>query len=534
MTIRASDNKLYCWSSNQVPTQFTISSSTALTTGQWYNIVFVSPGIGNTLKLYVNGTDVSSGAGTYTTSNLFQSNSPIVVGNSGSGSSYEVEGTLDELCILNKALSTTEVSTLDNNGLGFTYPFSGSSATTPTVTTTAISGITVATATSGGNVTSDGGVTVTSKGVCWSTSSNPVYTGMLSTNDGSGTGNYSSSITGLTPSTVYHVRAYATNSQGTSYGSDVQFTTSSVNTPPVVTTTTIINITQATASGGGNVTSDGGASVTIKGVCWNTSSNPTISNSHTSDGAGTGLYTSSLTGLVANTMYHVRSYATNNVGTSYGSDVQFTTSPPVVIPTVTTTSASGITIATDSTGGNVTSDGGSLVTARGVAYSTSANPTISGNITSNGTGTGSFISSLTGLAANTLYYVRAYATNSAGTSYGSQVTFTTTSTQTVPVLTTSAPTVMATTFITIGGNITSDGGSSVTARGVCWGLAPGNTISGSHTSDGTGTGLFVSSITGLTRAKPYFIRAYATNSTGTAYGQEVLVYTAGYLIFTAP
>jgi hypothetical protein len=407
------------------------------------------------------------------------------------------------------------------------------SVTSPTVTTTAITGIGTTTATSGGNVTSDGGASVTSKGVCWGLSSNPTTSNSL-TNDGTGTGSYVSSITGLSASTTYHVRAYAINSQGTSYGSDVSFTTLSVPVIPTVTTTPVIGIGTTTAVGAGNITSDGGASITAKGVCWNTLVNPTTANAHTSDGIGIGSFASSIVGLTANTTYHVRAYATNSVGTAYGADLQFTTAPVIIAPTVTTISVSGVTISTATTGGNVTSDGGGTVIQRGVAYSISSNPTIAGNYTSDGTGTGIFTSSLTGLMPNTLYYVRAYAINSAGTSYGSQVTFTTTSTQTVPVLTTSAPTVMATTFITIGGNITSDGGSSVTARGVCWGLAPGNTISGSHTSDGTGTGLFVSSITGLTRAKPYFIRAYATNSTGTAYGQEVLVYTAGYLIFTAP
>ena len=94
---------------------------------------------------------------------------------------------------------------------------------------------------------------------------------------------------------------------------------------PTVTTTTITAIAPTTATGGGNVTSDGGATVTARGVCWNTSTDPTTANSHTTDGSGTGVFASSLTSLSPNTHYFVRAYATNSVGTSYGSDVEFTT-----------------------------------------------------------------------------------------------------------------------------------------------------------------------------------------------------------------
>ena len=94
---------------------------------------------------------------------------------------------------------------------------------------------------------------------------------------------------------------------------------------PTVTTTAITNIAQATATGGGNVASDGGSAVTSKGVCWAITANPITANSFTNDGTGTGAYTSSLTGLIANTTYHVRAYVTNSVGTVYGSDLVFTT-----------------------------------------------------------------------------------------------------------------------------------------------------------------------------------------------------------------
>ena len=122
------------------------------------------------------------------------------------------------------------------------------------------------------------------------------------------------------------MRAYATNSAGTAYGSEVSFTTQQNVTVPTVTTSQVTNIQQTTATGGGNVTSAGGGTVTARGVCWSTSHNPTTSSSHTTNGMGTGSFTSSLTGLTANTTYYVRAYATNNAGTAYGSEVSFTTS----------------------------------------------------------------------------------------------------------------------------------------------------------------------------------------------------------------
>ena len=96
---------------------------------------------------------------------------------------------------------------------------------------------------------------------------------------------------------------------------------------PTVTTTAISEIDKTTATGGGNVTADGGATVTARGICWSTSHNPTVSGSHTSDGTGTGNFTSAMTGLTANTTYYVRAYATNSAGTTYGEELSFTTLP---------------------------------------------------------------------------------------------------------------------------------------------------------------------------------------------------------------
>ncbi len=397
-------------------------------------------------------------------------------------------------------------------------------AVIPTVTTAAITNITQTTATSGGNVSSDGGATVTARGVCWNTSSNPT-TANSHTTDGSGTGTFVSNLTGLTANTFYYVRAYATNSVGTAYGNELTFTTLPNLTLPTVTTTAVTDITQTTATSGGDVTYDGGATVTARGVCWNTSSNPTTANSHTTDGTGTGTFVSNLTGLTPNTLYYVRAYATNSVGTAYGNELTFTTLT-LSAPTVTTAAVTNITQTTATSGGNVTSDGGATVTARGVCWNTSSNPTTVNSHTTDGSGTGTFVSNLTGLTPNTLYYVRAYATNSVGTSYGNEVTFTTLSLS-IPTVTTTDVTNITQTTATSGGTVTSDGGATVTARGVCWNTSSNPTTANSYTTDGSGIGTFVSNLTGLTANTLYYVRAYATNSVGTAYGNEVSFTTAG-------
>ncbi|MCP4216110.1 MAG: hypothetical protein GY765_15775, partial [bacterium] len=382
---------------------------------------------------------------------------------------------------------------------------------TATVTTSAVSAVTSGSASCGGNVTADGGVTVTGRGVCWSTSPNPT-TADGTTSDGTGTGAFTSSITGLNPGTLYYVRAYAVNSVGTSYGGELSFTTAAVTA--TVTTSAVSAITSGGASCGGTVTSDGGAAVTSRGVCWSTTANPTTADATTSDGSGTGAFTSSITGLNPGTLYYVRAYAVNSVGTSYGGELSFTT---LTTATVTTSAVSAVTSNGASCGGNVTSDGGAAVSSRGVCWSTAANPTTADATTSDGTGTGAFTSSITGLNPGTLYYVRAYAVNSVGTSYGGELSFITLTTATV---TTSAVSSVTSVSASCGGNVTSDGGAAVTSRGVCWSTAANPTTADSTTSDGSGTGAFTSSITGLNPGTLYYVRAYAVNSVGTAYGSE--------------
>ena len=192
----------------------------------------------------------------------------------------------------------------------------------PTVTTSVVTSITHNSAVAGGNVTSDGGAVVTERGVCWNTIPNPTASGSHVAASTAGTGSYTCQITGLEPATTYYLRAYAINSQGPSYGNEEIFSTMAY---PSVTTNQVTDITSFSATFTGNVTNNGGGTVSARGFCWGTSQNPTINDSHIAVGSGTGSFSSTVMGLTANTVYYVRAYATNQAGTAYGEQRSFTT-----------------------------------------------------------------------------------------------------------------------------------------------------------------------------------------------------------------
>ena len=242
------------------------------------------------------------------------------------------------------------------------------------------------------------------------------------TTDGIGTGNYISNITGLNPKTTYFVRAYATNNEGTGYGDTKSFTTDPISLAEI-TTTEVTSITQTSAISGGSITSNGAAQVTERGLCWSTYQNPALSDNKASSGTGAGTFSITMTGLVGNTTYYVRAYAINSVGTSYGNQLSFKTSP--LLPSLAETFIVSFTANSGCIKDSVTNDGGATITNRGVCYSISPNPTTLDNVTSEGTGIGSQLIYITNLQSNTTYYVRAFATNSAGTQYGNELTLTT-------------------------------------------------------------------------------------------------------------
>ncbi len=286
-----------------------------------------------------------------------------------------------------------------------------------------------------------------------------------------------------------------------------------------LTTNAATSVTNIAAISGGNITSDGGTPVTARGICWSTSPNPTVSNSTTNNGTGTGAFTSNISGLLGSTVYYVRSYAVNTTGIAYGNQVTFTTPVPTT-PSLTTTAFSSITSVSVATGGSIVNNGGALVTARGVVWDTLTNPLVTKNRSINGSTNDIFPDTIRGLAGSRLYYVRSYATNSAGTAYGNELNFTTL-TPVVPTVTINPIDLITNISARSGGAITSDGGAAILSKGIVWSTFPNPTISNSKTTDGSGLAPFTSQLTGLFGDSIYYVRAYATNATGTGYSSQL-------------
>ncbi len=440
-------------------------------------------------------------------------------------------GSFDTLCDALLPDTMYYVRAFATNSLGTSYgneiSFNTKALTIPILTTQTVSNITSSTAISGGDITDDGGTSILERGLCWSESPDPT-TENECVSEGLGSGSYIALAAGLTTDTTYHIRAYATNAQGTGYGEDLSFTTE-VLPVATVTTNAVSSISYTTATSGGNVTGDHGSPVSSRGICWSINPEPTMSDDCYIELGGLGVFSAHLSGLTANTTYFVRAFAENGGGISYGNQLSFKTLP-TSLPVMTTRAISGISSYLAGSGGDISTDGGSTITTKGVCWSMNPNPTIANNKTNDGAGSSGYNSTITGLEKLTTYYVRAYATNTLGTAYGNQLSFKTTDTinpgPTIPVVGTSASTIASSTTASSGGYVSNDGGSEVTARGVCWNTTGNPTLDNTCSSDGSGVGFFTSNVTGLSGCgEIYYIRAYATNSTGTAYGIQNTVST---------
>lgn len=381
-----------------------------------------------------------------------------------------------------------------------------------------------------GQITRLGGeVKVIERGMCWSKLNNPTINDSK-TSDGSAISTFKSRISGLTESTTYYIRSYAVTDDGlVLYSSQI-----SVTTLPSLTVayTPAYDITINSATAGGLVKINGEETVTARGICWSLSENPTIASSKTTDGVGEGAFASSLTNLLPEKIYYIRAYITSGKGVTYYSPQTFFETLSTYVFTIQTANVVTITGTTATTGGSVTMTGTGTATARGVCWSTAEQPTIADNKSINGTGIGSFNSSVTGLLPSTTYYLRAYVTSATGkTTYGNQILFTTNSAFTVS--TTLASAITAATA-TSGGNVTiTTPGATILSRGVCYGTEINPTINSSRTDDGTAAGVYTSSLSELKANTKYYIRAYVTDGNNkTTYGNELSFSTQLPLLVT--
>jgi uncharacterized protein (TIGR02145 family) len=288
----------------------------------------------------------------------------------------------------------------------------------------------------GGSIISDGGMTIIARGVCWSTNQSPTILDKK-TIDSTGVGSFSSRIGSMERFTIYYVRAYATTGLGTAYGNQVSFTSPCLLFPYIVPIDIYLISPLNEAIGQPINTTlkwfyDKGGHDGRFDVYFGTSPDPTTKIATNLSSVGM-----ILSGLNTGTTYYWKiigwefSYPCNNTGSAIW---HFSTVQEIKIPEVSTIVVIGYTYTSVTVGAYVTSKEGSEVTECGVYWGTSQNPESKGTKLQIGSGTGSFSTSLSGLNPNTIYYVKAYATNSVGTAYGSQVSFNTDQNTTIPTI----------------------------------------------------------------------------------------------------
>lgn len=333
-------------------------------------------------------------------------------------------------------------------------------------------------------------------------------------------------LTGLTSATIYHYRCTATNSTGTSNGNDVTFTTTAPPAPPAVTTTAATNITSFNVNINGTVNANNVSSTVSFEFGTTTAYGTTISGyPSVVTGTTTTACVAFEDNLIPGTTYHFRIKATNSAGTSYGSDMTFTT--PFHIPLVDTYGASFITNTTAQLNGfvNPCNQSATVTFQWGLtsAYgnTVSATPgTVPGN-------TDTAVSTIiSGLTPNTLYHFRCVAVNSTGTGYGWDTTFTTTPVVTPPTINTTTPDQIVANYARLNGNGNSNGSSTTVTFE--YGTSPGygNVVSAiPPTITGTSIVNVSSYIYGLTAHTIYHYRCVGVNAGGTTYGADITFIT---------
>lgn len=316
---------------------------------------------------------------------------------------------------------------------------------------------------------------------------------------------------------TYYWRVRARDPQGSNtWGAWADQTVISKPNPPTVISgnSTAISVNSATLEG--SVHDSGNGTITERGFVYALTTDPTILDTKVVSTGELGSMSETISDLNAGTNYYWRAFATNSTATSYGDTQTFATLPEAPL----VASIYNITFNAASVDSSIEDDG-STVTERGVVYSLNPEPTIEDTKVASGSGAGVFTVELTGLADLTTYYLRSYSTNSQGTSYSQEVSFTTAQEPGPPTVFTGTPeNLTATTIDVVGSEVTLDGTQPVTERGVVFGTVAYPTIEDDKVAAVTnGLGTFNSSVTGLVPETLYYLRAYATNSLGTGYGE---------------
>ena len=363
------------------------------------------------------------------------------------------------------------------------------------------------------SVVSNGEMPIQEKGFCWSTENEEPTTAHIKKVVEGDDETFSLLIDDLKPVTVYYIRAYAVNALGTGYSETFTYETP-LNVPDL-DVTTVTEVKPTTAKVASIVISENGSEITEKGFCLSkTATEPTIENSKVVVSGNTAAYSVVLTELESGTTYYIRSYATNSKGTGYGEVVEFTTAVDIgefAVSGITDTEASV-------TAKILTTNDKYAITEKGFCYSSvNAVPTV-GDTKKPSSSQGNDIAvGLTGLTADTKYYICAYAINEKGTYYGA-----------VNEFVTAKGVIVGSTFVsditqtsaTVSSEILSDAGREILEKGFCYSVTESEpTYANNHvTSDAEGN-LITATIDGLSSNLKCYVRAYVKNARGYHYGK---------------
>lgn len=425
--------------------------------------------------------------------------------------------------------------------------------TLPSVTSGAVTEITSTTAVAKGNITSLGNVgKVTAYGHVWSKTAEPTLQTGKYTNLGDATETmaFISEITGLESHTIYYIRAYATNEKGTAYGEENVFTTAKNDVR--LTTSDITEIVHNAATCGGTIADNGGHTIEERGVCWSTKSSPTLEDNNTaadnnlmstlvSQSISSSVKTQTeyvtseedrfscrITGLVKETNYYVRAYVRTSEGNVfYGNEKQFTTTEEVALPSLTDITISNIQTTSATVVCKIESDGNSSISECGFCYSKGAAPTVeSGTKIACDPSSAELGKNITGLEEGTTYHIRAYAKNAMGVAYSKEAEFTTLAV-TVPKLSLVVVENIGRTTADASASIVETGNASITECGFCWATNPYPTIYDNKAPCEVGNS-FKTKLQDLPLLTTVYVRAYAINSKGTGYSNEMSFSTVKY------
>lgn len=325
---------------------------------------------------------------------------------------------------------------------------------------------------------------------------------------------YVYNLTDLQQNTKYYIRFIVGNAiTSVQYKEVFSFTTKKMLAPELGNVS-VENVADQSATLKCYVAHDGGSNIYQRGFYYREASSSSW-NQLNSTSSTSSLFSVSLYSLNPGTTYEVYAYAKNSIGEQNTDIVTFTTLTRVAAPTLTTDPASNIGITSATLGGDVTDDGGEVVTEYGICYAVSSTPTItSGTRVAMGAGTGSFSQTVEGLQASTTYRVRAYAINSIGVSYGSLITFTTNA---LPDVMTYDPTGITASSASVTG-YTSD---PCDLRGICYSQSATPTINDYVIESGSGSGSYSTSLSSLQAGTTYYARAFAYFGSEIVYGNTV-------------